>query len=209
MFNNKYYFQHTLNAYGSGGKLSDFKNPRLVGKNYICLSLIDNNHKGVNRSATDVDHVTLLFDKLPPTSLCKFAEHDIFSYAEKNSRNIQSQYSNFDTVDNTLNKTSSYNEYVYYRENDDGSYIYPSGILVTGDKPNQAEIDAAAYLSVPLIKLNPVKEKEKNQVSEVQEETSINKKEELIKELKMMKEYLTELELSKTNLDNNDVGRSR
>ena len=42
-----------------------------------------------------------------------------------------------------------YNEYVVYRDG-----VYPSGILVTGLVPSNSEKQAAAYLGVPLVKVN-------------------------------------------------------
>ena len=38
--------------------------------------------------------------------------------------------------------------------------MYPCGVKVVGDNPTQAEIDVAAYLGVPLIKIHKIREKE-------------------------------------------------
>ena len=146
-------FQHTLNAFGEGGKLSDYQSGRVVGKSYLCLSMIGDNKIGVIRETSDVDHVTLLFDSLVSQDLMACAPRDIGSgyRTENNELFINNRGSRFDIVDNILSDTSSdsYNEYVIYRNN-----AKPAGILVTGVEANNAEIEAAARLGVPLVKIN-------------------------------------------------------
>ncbi len=146
-------FQHTLNAYGTGGKITDYQSSRVVGKTYLCLSMIGDNKIGVIRETSDVDHVTLLFDSVVPQDLMACAPRDIGSglWTESNDFFINDRGSRFDIVDNILSNTDSngYNEYVVYRNN-----AKPSGILVTGVEANSAEIEAAARLGVPLVKIN-------------------------------------------------------
>lgn len=153
------FFQHVMNAYGSGGKLYDFKKPRLIGKTRLCLSLASNNQEGVERIPVDVDHVTLLFDKIEPSSLIAMDSKDISSDTGINSLIVMhNMYVQFCTTYDMLSKTknTNYNEYNVYIENNDGSFIYPSGVKVTGDTPCQAEIDAAEYLGVPLVKIHKI-----------------------------------------------------
>lgn len=166
-----YFLMHTMNAFGKYSKISDWKHPRLVGKTFISLSSISKEKIGVQREAKDIDSVTLLFDNIYPTSFLKMAEKDVFSHsASFNDRFVDSQYCNFDTLKENLSKTPSYNEYVVYRENDDGSYLYPSAILVVGDEPNESEIEVGRYLQIPLVKTHPVLKKENTVVDIINEE---------------------------------------
>lgn len=146
-------FGHVLNAYGSGGKVSDFNNPRIIGRTHLCLSAIDDNYYNlVNRPVSDINHVQLLFSNLPANQLAIASEKDVASHSENNSRNITSwRDGNYNSVRENISNTyqSGYNEYVYYRDN-----IKPSAVLIKGDEPNEAELQAAVYLQVPLVKIN-------------------------------------------------------
>lgn len=150
-----YFFAHVMNAYGRGGRISDFKNPRVIGSTYICLSSITNKAKSIVPRKTDsINKVTLLFDNIDPNSLIMMCNRDMNSSGDTNSLYLKASRTNFDTLKETLNKTDKYNEYVIYRENMNREYIYPSAVLVTGMVPNKYEIDAAIYLGVPLVKIN-------------------------------------------------------
>ena len=55
---------YVLNAYGSGGKKSEFKYPRMIGRQYICLQAISADKKGnllFWKEATSENYVTLCF----------------------------------------------------------------------------------------------------------------------------------------------------
>ena len=149
-------FAHVLNAYGSGATVSDFKNPRLIGRTYICLSAISEKKFGVvDRVANDIDHVTLLFSEFSSDQLALASDRDIASHGENNDLELTSWGgSNFRPVRNIIDDTVGYNEYVMYRENSAGNIIMPSAVLITGDEPNEAEKQAAVYLGVPLVKIN-------------------------------------------------------
>ena len=60
-------------------------------------------------------------------------------------------------ISDTYGGENGYNEYVMYREDSNGNIIYPSAVLITGIEPNESEIKAAAYLGVPLVKINKSK----------------------------------------------------
>ncbi len=157
-------FGHVLNAFGSGGKLSDFNHPRVIGKTHLCLSAIgDNYYSLVTRDDSTIDRVQVLFTNLPSNSLVIASEKDVGSWTNNNSKDVQSNVlGNYlsirNNISNTYHGNSGYNEYVYYRE---GSM--PSGILIRGDMPTESEIQAAAYLSricgkdIPLVKINKEK----------------------------------------------------
>ena len=153
-----YFFQHVMNAFGTGGKLYDFKRGRAIGKSYICLSATSNKKLAhLNKRVGDIDHVVLLFNNIEPDSLVYMSPHDIHSRANLNDLSITAGTSNFDTLDNIINESHTFSEYVVYREDKKGNIIYPCGVLVSGNKPKRAEINASAYLKVPLIKLLPIK----------------------------------------------------
>lgn len=153
-----YFFIHYMNFVGTSGKLSDFKHPRLIGKTYICLSAVSSAYSLDNGlySNSSVNNIILIFDNVDPNSLICMSNRDIYSSALDNDLVISSEASYFDTMKETIENTNSYNEYVFYRENSNGEYIYPSAVLVVGMEPNKYEIDAACYLNVPLVKFNDV-----------------------------------------------------
>ena len=155
-------FAHVLNAYGSGATLSDFKNPRLIGRTYVCLSAIDEEKFGtVSREANDMDHVTLLFSDFNSDQLALASNRDINSFGDDNDLELGGASSNLHPVRKVISDTyggeNGYNEYVMYREDSNGNIIYPSAVLITGIEPNESEIKAAAYLGVPLVKINKSK----------------------------------------------------
>ena len=96
--------------------------------------------------------------------------YDIHSQANLNDLSIRAGTSYFDTIDNIITKSNKFSEYVVYREDAFGNQIYPCGILVSGNKPNRYEINAAAYLDIPLIKLLPVKKKTLPNIIEYEDE---------------------------------------
>ncbi len=154
-----YFFQHVMNGFvtsGVGrGTLKDYKNPRVIGLTYICLTAISNLRDKnflLRTKITDINNVVLLFNNVTPTSLVHASNSDLGSTAELNDLNVRHHSDNFNTILNTL-LNSFYSEYVVYRENNKGEFIYPCGVLVTGEKPCEYEIAAAAYLNVPLVKL--------------------------------------------------------
>ena len=165
-----YFLQHTMNAFGRGAKITDWKKPRLIGKAYICLSLVSNNIEGAEEDpANSIDNVTVLFNSFSPQNLKTFGSSDLYTYAESNSTVVKQRYKcQLDTLKNIAKHTTgnNHNEYTVLRENEDGQIMYPCGVKVVGDKPTQAEIDAAAYLGVPLIKLNRINTPNQTQVME-------------------------------------------
>lgn len=196
-FNEECYFLvHAMNADGNGAKLSDWKYPRVIGSTYLCLSTVTNNKKGVSKKAVTINDVTLVFDNIKPKSLMLMADRDISTNGIKNKFNLSSHHNEFNTLKETLNNTTIYNEYVCLRENEDGSVIYPSGVLVTGDNPTQVEVDAADYLGVPLIKINPIPIKNNaNIISEtenIESNSYIDKLKDIKQSLTYLKTYLQE-----------------
>ena len=146
---------HALNAFGKDGKVSDFNHVRMMGRVHLCLSAIDDLFYNL-ASPTDegIDHVYLLFDTLPSERFAIASEKDIGSHSNENILNIDSwNEGNFNSVRiniiNTIISNQEYNEYVYYRDD-----IKPGAILIRGDEPSKYELQAAAYLDVPLVKIN-------------------------------------------------------
>lgn len=185
-------FQRVLNAYGRNRKLSDFKKPHLIGKSIVSFSLISNNQPGIEREAIDIDHVTLLFDNISSANLITMDYKDNSSFGELNDLSIiHTNYVHFDTVLNMLEhtKNTGYNEYNFYVENSDGSYLYPSAVKVVGEEPTQAEIDAASYLGIPLVKIH-----KKEKISVNNQIQQANYSELQLDELKQLKSFFNNLD---------------
>lgn len=155
---------HVLNAFGSGGKLSDFNHPRLIGRTHLCLTGIDDNYYNlVNRDDRGIDYVQVIFDNLPSESLVIASSRDVGSRTEDNSLPVRSGYSGTyqpirKVIIETYHGESGYNEYVYYRQYSESMQsLRPSAILIRGENPTESEIQAAVYLNVPLVKINKEK----------------------------------------------------
>ena len=189
-------FQRTLNAYGRNRKLSDFKNPYLIGKSIVSFSLVSNNQPGIEREAVDLNHVTLLFDDISSTSLITMDYKDNSSFVELNGLGItHANFAHFDTILNMLEHTkdTGYNEYNFYVENSDGSFIYPSAVKVVSAEPNRAEIDAASYLGIPLVKIH-----KKEKINTDNQVLQSNYSELQLNELRKLKMFFASLKLEES-----------
>ena len=156
---------HVLNAYGEGGTLKDFKTPRIIGKEYICLSAIDETKEKIAKSKQDdEEHVCLLFSNIAPDQLISESFEDLYSDGDLNSLSINfGERENFRPIKKQIQlNEGSHTEFVLYRDSSNGNSIYPSGILIQNEMPTQAEINAAAYLNVPLVFINHEKYKNKS-----------------------------------------------
>lgn len=185
------FFQHVMNAFGKGGLLLDYKKPKLVGQTRLCLSLISNNIDGILRVPIDSNHVTLIFDNINPKGLLAMDSRDIGSSTDINSLTLfYNMYAQFNIVSDMLEKTkkTQYNEYNVYIENEDGTNIYPSAVRITGDIPNEAEIEAASILQIPLIKINKIKTLETTIESK-----NIDYNQSQIEQLEILDDIFTEL----------------
>ena len=208
-------FGHVLNAFGSGGKLSDYNHPRVIGRTHLCLSAIDDNYYSlVERDDKGIDYVQLLFNDLPAEQLVISSHRDVGSHTNNNSKIVFSGYKGAylpirETISETYHGGNGYNEYVYYREG-----LKPSGILIRGNEPSESEIQAAAYLSricgkdIPLIKINkekyPIRTKEEMQKRDEElkdyykglyEARKRNQRLLEIEKMKQLREYLIKLKL--------------
>ncbi len=148
------FLAHTINAYGNGGNISNFYENRLIGKSYICLSAFDDLRAKsvVNKEVNNINDVTILFDNIDSSNLVAFSYEDLNSSGDDNSLNIFCNKPMFNSIRETIMLTTTYldshNEYIYYRDG-----IKPCGIL-TYQKPNEYQIMAAAYLNVPIVRIN-------------------------------------------------------
>lgn len=151
---------HVLNAFGKGGKLSDFNHPRVIGNTHLCLSAIDDNfYSFARRFDSDINHVTVLFSELPSDKLAVASEKDMQSSSSDNTLSIATSHSGkYNPVRETISITpvTEYNEYTFFRDG-----IVPTAIFAG---PNsEYGIQAAAYLSkvfgrdIPIVTLNPKK----------------------------------------------------
>ena len=172
------FFAHTVNAYGKGGSISCFYNKRIVGKSYICLSAFDDLRARavVNKDTQNINDVTVLFDNMDSSKLVAFSYEDLNSNGENNSLTIACNNPVFNPIRKTISLTTTFaeghNEYIYYRDD-----IKVGGILVYNN-PTEYDIMAAAYLNVPIVKVN----------MQYYPQSMLNKNEELEYE-KQMRDY--------------------
>lgn len=205
-------FAHTLNAFGSGGKITDFKNERLVGKSYICLSAFSDKYlKFARGTICGEEHITLLFSKFSSDQLITFSYKDLLSNGLNNDLDVKLESASApvlaplkDIIDATKVNHLGYNEYIMYRDG-----LYPNAILVRGIQPRKKEIDAAAYLGVPLVKIHKSKyrgQKKEESTSKLQDENNdeIVKKE--LYDLKILLEKLQALIYEQGN-DESEIKR--
>ena len=185
-------FTHVLNGFGYGGDITYFKEQKLIGKSHICLSAINDKHVDFfnlsKNGNNDISGVTLIFSNLPPEKLVGM-NHEDMGTQEDDYRRIYSPHSHadFGTLKDIMNNTATnhYNEYVYNRDG-----LYPSGVLVSGNEPTDAEINAAAYLKVPLVKINVEKYKYGHDNFVENKENEDNKKK--IEEYRQLKKLIEE-----------------
>lgn len=201
-------FTHKMNAIGSGSQINHFRHPSLLGKSYICLSAIDDeNFDFDNSMVVDENHVTLLFSNLSDFRLIGASNHDIFSEGDMNNINISLGMSNLQPVRNVIKATARYNEYVMYRDGNNNESIYPSAVLVSNNVPNQHEINAAAYLGVPLVKINKEAYKDKinieNKMNEEKNKSLSNYS--LKDDYKKIKDKLLQLQQYIKNLQEDEI----
>ena len=186
-------FVHVLNAYGEGGTLKDFKNPRIVGKEYICVSGIDEEKtKIAYTEAKDEEHVRILFSQFERDQFITESSEDLYSDGEVNSLSISlGERENFRPIKKQIqNNQDSHTEFILYRESANGKPLYPSGILLASEIPTQAEINAAAYLNVPLVYINKERYKQMSHQTEIKNEEKYQPTSE---EYKVLRETLIEL----------------
>ena len=110
-----------------------------------------------NYNEDKLNYVTLVFDNFKNEQLIFMAPNDIYSDGNQNSLDVTSDCNPMYMPIRELIKDiddDQYSEYVFYREDKEGKSIYPSGVLIRENPPTQYEIDAAAYLNVPLIYIN-------------------------------------------------------
>lgn len=149
------FFIHVLNAYEKGitGTIESIIKPKIIGQSYICLSGVSDEYNRICMPKyRDSSKIKLIYTKLPQGSLMGMNSRDTGIDAISNSKHVhaRSQF-NFRPFRRTVRNTKSYgsehyNEYDIYRDG-----LYPAGILFI-ETPSELEINAAAYLGVPLVK---------------------------------------------------------
>lgn len=187
---------HVLNAYGDGGTLRDFKQPRIVGKEYICLSAIDEIKTKIARQnkIDDEEHICLIFNNISGNPLISESSEDLYSDGDLNSLNIElDERENFRPIKKLIQKNSgSHTELVFYRNSENNKSIYPTGVLTFNNPPTQSEINAAAYLNVPIVFINREKYINRTNTQEINQQQFVPTSEDYIK----LKESILELKES-------------
>ena len=150
---------HVMNAARDYITLEDLKKKRLKGKSYICTSIIGDDKIRIIKTEDldDINHVTLFFNEIDASQLLTESGGDLYSLYGENSFVVGCLFDDiidFKVVRERLKSgQSEFSEYILYRLKENGEEIYPTGVMVRGDNPRQNEIDAAAYLGVPLVKV--------------------------------------------------------
>ena len=153
---------HVLNAYQNGrttGTIESINSPKFIGQAYISLSGISDEYSRICVNQESRFSIKVLYSSIPSGDLFCASNRDTGINAKSNSKNIYTRLpANMlpfrRLVRNTeTHGSETYNEYDVFRDN-----LVPSGIAFMGDEPTEEEINAAAYLGVPLVKIDDLQE---------------------------------------------------
>lgn len=153
---------HVLNAYQNGvttGSIESILNPKFIGQSYICLTGISDEYSRICINHNSKYSIKVLYSNISNNSMFCASNRDTGIIAKANSKNISTKLpSNMAPFRRLVRNTEThgsetYNEIDVFRDN-----LIPSGIAFMYDKPTQEEINAAAYLGVPLVKIDDLQE---------------------------------------------------
>ena len=155
-------FIHVLNAYRNGGirgTVESLKHPKFIGQSYMCLTGISDEYNRICINRESAYEIKVLYSHIPNGDLLCASNRDTGIVACQNSKNISTRLPKNmmpfrRLVRNTeIHGSETYNEYDVFRDN-----LVPSGIAFMGEHPTEQEINAAAYLGVPLVKIDDLRE---------------------------------------------------
>ena len=153
---------HVLNAYQNGGTTGTIEStlsPKFIGQSYISLTGISDEYNRICVNRDSRESIKVLYSNIPSGDLFCAANRDTGIQAKSNSKNIDTRLpSNMAPfrriVRNTeIHGSETYNEFDIFRDN-----LVPSGIAFMDVNPTEEEINAAAYLGVPLVKIDDLQE---------------------------------------------------
>lgn len=155
-------FIHVLNAYKNGvttGSVEAISSPKFIGQAYISLTGISDEYSRICVNDDSRFSIKVLYSHIPDGDMFCAANRDTGINAKANSKNISTRLpANMlpfrRLVRNTeTHGSETYNEYDVFRDN-----LVPSGIAFMFDEPTEAEINAAAYLGIPLVKIDDLQD---------------------------------------------------
>ena len=155
-------FIHVLNAYQNGGTTGTIESvlsPKFIGQSYISLTGVTDEYSRICVNRDSMFSIKVLYSSIPSGNLFCASNRDTGINAKSNSKNIYTRLpSNMAPFRRLVRNTEThgsetYNEFDAFRDN-----LAPSGIAFMGSEPTVEEINAAAYLGVPLVKIDDLQE---------------------------------------------------
>ena len=152
-------YLHVLNSYSTGSAIESVITPKLIGAAYICLTGISDEYNRVCVNEQSIYSIKVLYSHLPDGSLVCAANRDTGIGSGYNNKNIATRLPKdmmpFRKIVRTtqVHGSETYNEFDAYRDG-----LMPSGIAFLGDNPTEEEINAAAFLGVPLVQIDDLQE---------------------------------------------------
>ena len=149
---------HVMNAYQNGGTTGTIESvlsPKLIGQSYMCLTGISDEYSRICVNNSSMHSIKILYSYIPNDDMFCASNRDTGINARSNSKNIYTRLpSNMAPFRRLVRNTEfhgseTYNEFDAFRDN-----LVPSGIAFMFDNPTEEEINAAAYLGVPLVKID-------------------------------------------------------
>lgn len=153
---------HVLNAYQNGGTTGSIESvlsPKFIGQSYISLTGISDEYSRICVNRDSRFSIKVLYSGIPSGDMFCASNRDTGITAKSNSKNIYTRLpSNMAPFRRLVRNTEThgsetYNEFDVFRDN-----LVPSGIVFMGNDPTEEEINAAAYLGVPLVKIDDLQE---------------------------------------------------
>ncbi len=153
---------HVLNAYqngGTAGTIESILSPKFIGQLYISLTGISDEYNRICVNQDSRFSIKVLYSNIPSGGIFCASNRDTGIIANPNSKKIYTRlpanmYPFRRLVRNTeVHGSETYNEFDVFRDN-----LVPSGIAFMGNDPTEEEINTAAYLGVPLVKIEDLQE---------------------------------------------------
>lgn len=198
--------KYSLYCHVCSTSLIELINPNYVGRVFICLSPISNYGKKLYKNsniAKTLDNVVIGYTNIPQGSFIGSSNHGLMSnfYSEENNYILKNETNFYQMEFNASSATPySFPETIVYRDG-----LIPSCVVITGDIPNQSEIDAAAFLSFVLKKSIPLVKAPTKQETEITFDTKLefdNKSNELKIQLQRLKDSLLSIDVNKDQITN-------
>ena len=153
---------HVLNAYQNGGttgSIESIKTPKFIGQSYISLTGISDEYNRICINYDSKFSTKVLYSNIPSGDLFCASNRDTGINSAANSKNIYTRLPcNMSPFRRLVRNTEThgsetYNEFDVFRDN-----LVPSGIAFMNEEPTEEEINIAAYLGVPLVKIDDLQE---------------------------------------------------